>query len=302
MCSRWYNVAVILLWLSAMGWLVVDKVLPPLCIGEPPSYREILDAQQQEPAVGWEMFFDGRPLGWARSSLSRLDDGTTEIHSRVHFNELPLQQLAPAWLRALIDQPDAPLEMDAENTMTVDPLGRLSSFRSFLRLDPLEDAIKLQGIIDGNQLKLSVSLGGPPYPTKVYLPADALLGDALSPQTQLPGLHAGQTWTVPVYSPLRPPNRPLEILQATVEGSELIQWNDGREPAWLVVYRSDRGFGLGSDSTPRGRLWVRHDGTVLKQQVMLFNSTLTFVRLPNQQAEAPAEDVDDPRETKAAGG
>jgi len=51
-----------------------------------------------------------------------------------------------------------------------------------------------------------------------------------------------------------------------------------------VVYRSDPGHGLGSDEHPRGRLWVRRDGTVLKQQVMIFNSTMTFVRLPDDQA------------------
>ncbi len=54
----------------------------------------------------------------------------------------------------------------------------------------------------------------------------------------------------------------------------------------LVVYRSDRGYGLGRDERPRGRLWVRGDGTVLKQQVMIFNSTMTFVRMSDEQAAA----------------
>ena len=94
-----------------------------------------------------------------------------------------------------------------------------------------------------------------------------MLGDAWSPQTLLPGLHTGQTWNVPIYSPLRPPKAPLEILQATVEGSEPILWDGQTEEVWLVVYRNDAGAGLRNNESPRGQLWVRRDGTVLKQEV-----------------------------------
>jgi hypothetical protein len=116
----------------------------------------------------------------------------------------------------------------------------------------------------------------------VYLPQDALVGDALSPQTRLPKLRVGQTWTVPVYSPFRPPRCPLEILQATVERNEGITWNGRKVEAWLVVYSSDPGAGLDSAKTSRGKLWVRHDGTVLKQELMILSSRLSFVRLPSE--------------------
>ena len=61
------------------------------------------------------------------------------------------------------------------------------------------------------------------------------------------------------------------------------------EDCWLVVYRSDPGSGAGGSQTPRGKLWVRRDGTVLRQQVLLFDSTITFDRLPDDEAAKLAE-------------
>ena len=287
MYSRWSNAAVIILWLSAMGWLMVEKVLPPLLLGQPPSYRTIRDAQRGEPPVGWTMSFDGRRLGWALSTTARLEDDLTEVRSWVHFDELPLDRLTPGWLRALVrlaEQPIGNLEMDAKNTTLIDPLGRLSSFNSEVRVKPLDDLIRMRGTIEGTRLKIEIHTGGLVYETEERIPPNALLSDVFSPRTQLPGIRAGQTWTVPVYSPLQPPSQPLEILQATVVGSETIVWNGRKVDTLVVVYRSDRGRGLGSDERPRGRLWVRRDGTVLRQQAMIFNSTMTFVRLSGHEA------------------
>ncbi len=289
MYSRWSNAAVIILWLSAMGWLLIEKVLPPLLVGQPPSYRTILEAQRREPPVGWRMSFNGQRLGWALSTTERLQDDLTEVRSWVHFEELPLDDLTPGWLRALVrlvEQPVGRLKMDAKNTTLIDPLGRLSSFRSEVRVQPFDDLITMQGTMEGTRLKFEIHTGGLVYEAEERIPPNALLSDVFSPRTQLPGLHAGQTWTVPVYSPLRPPSHPLEILQATVKGNESIVWNGRREDAFLVVYRSDPGRGLGNDERPRGRLWVRKDGTVLKQQAMIFNSTMTFVRLSDEESAA----------------
>ncbi|OHB70676.1 MAG: hypothetical protein A2V70_06150, partial [Planctomycetes bacterium RBG_13_63_9] len=241
MYGRWFNISVVILWLSAMGWLVSQKVLPPLLVGEPPNYRTILAAQQRQPTVAWRMAFNGRQLGWALSTISRLPDEVTEIRSLVHFDELPLAEMTPGWLRTLLrwtKQPNIKLQMDARSTLAIDPLGRLSRFESAVRLDPVDDVVKLYGIVDGSQLRLEVCSGDFSYHALVHLPSDSLPEDALSPQTQLPGLRAGQTWTVPVYSPLRPPNEPLEILQAKVEGIESLVWDGRSVETWLVVYRS----------------------------------------------------------------
>ncbi len=290
MYSRWYSVMVVGLWLAAMSWLVIEKVLPRLLIGEPPSYRTIRAAQKRESPVGWSMDFNGRRLGWALSTTSPGPNGVTEIRSRVHFDHLPLEELAPPWLRTLLkmtQRPIAPIKMDVQSTLTVDPLDRLQRFESLVRLDPLKDAIVLRGVLDGTKLTLTVTAGGlPSKKTDFYLPSDVLVGDALSPQTQLPGLRQGQSWTVPVYSPLRPLGSPLEILQATVERKDSITWDGHTEQTWLVVYRRDSGFSFNHGKNARGKLWVRRDGTVLRQEVMILDATMTFVRLADEQADA----------------
>ena len=38
--------AVVALWLSATGWLVVEKVLPPMLVGQPPNYRSVVEAHE----------------------------------------------------------------------------------------------------------------------------------------------------------------------------------------------------------------------------------------------------------------
>jgi len=294
MQSRWFNIAVVLLWFATMSWLIVEKVMPPLLVGDPPNYRTILAAKESEPAAGWEMRFNGRPLGWALNLVSRRPDDVTEIHSRVHFDENPINSLLkglPSFMLPLANLPTFDLPMDADSAAVIDPLGRLMRFESALRIEGIEKPIRVLGTIDGGQLKMEVRAFGDSNLMETSLPANSLVTDAFSPQSQLPGLRAGQTWTVPVYSPLRPWDNPVEILHATVEDSQPFTWGGRTELVWLVVYRNDPGAGLGSGDSPRGKLWVRTDGTVLQQEAMVFNSTLTFERLTENRAAELATEV-----------
>jgi len=300
MYSRWYNLTVVAFWLATMTWLVTQKVLPPLLPGEPPSFRTILEAQQREPLVGWSLSLDNRRLGWALTSTTPLLDGSTEIRSMVSFDRLPLEQLTSGWLRALRQLPlvsqviDASLDklhlstllqIDARSTLMIDARGHLSSFDSTMRVHPVGDRIRLHGVVKGTHLTLTVHWGdsdepvGPPRD----IPIGGLLSDDFSPRSQLPGLYEGQAWKEQTYNPLRFGD-PEENLRATVVGTDSIVWNDQPEEVWLVVYRSDAGFRFGTDCPPRGRLWVRRDGTVLKQQVLIFDSSMVFERLPEAEA------------------
>lgn len=283
MYSRWFNVTVFALWLTMMGWLVSQKVLPALLVGEPPSYATILEAQQEQPVVGWLLFWNGRRLGWAISNTFPLPHGLTQTDSRIHFDDLPLEEMTPEWLRAVVrplGRQRTGLAMEAVSTLVFDPLGRLSRFESAVQFEPRIDALKVKGTIDGGTLSLTVRAGDFTYDKELPLPGSAMLSDALSPQSRLPGLREGQTWTVEVYSPLLPPNAPLDILQATVEGRRPIHWGGKTVQAWLVVFRDDPGSGRGADAVPRGRLWVHPDGDVIKQEVTLFGATMTLQRLP----------------------
>ncbi len=294
MNSAWYNVTVVLLWVATMGWLISQKVVPALLVGDPPTYRTIVEAQQKEPIVGWAMTLNDRPVGWALSRTSVLPDKMTKIRSLVRFDDLRLEEFTPEFLQPLLLPEGAralSLQLEAKSEFVFDPLERLSTFRSSIGFPDMDDVITVRGMLDGTKLQLSVHTGDFTYQNDVVVPQKALLSDALSPQAKLPGLREGQKWNVRIYSPLRPPSNPTEVLQATVEGIKPMLWDGRTVDTWLVVYRTDPGAGTASTQSPRVKLWVRKDGTVLKQEANLLGSSVSFVRHSEEEAAALAHSV-----------
>jgi hypothetical protein len=302
MHSRWYTIAVVVLWLASMGWLVGKKLLPALWVGDPPEARSILAARQDESVVGWIIVCNSERTGWALNSIKPTASGMTRAHSRVHFEDmLRLSRSLPTWLGKAFDQIrghlPAQLEMDLENESEFDTLGRLSNFLSVVRFPPVDDpAIKVRGTIDGAQMQLLIRSGEFNHEAQVAAPRNSMLNDALSPQTRLPGLREGQTWTVEVYSPLQTfnpnnPKDPREILLATVEAREAVVWEGRHTLAWVVVYRSDSATAANQSAKPVGKVWVLRDGLVVKQQILFFGSTVTFYRLTEAQALSLAGQV-----------
>jgi hypothetical protein len=289
---RWFNAVIVIFWLSTMTWLVIAKVLPPLQIGEPPSYRSIYAVARDErpEPVCWDLLWNDRSMGWARTQVQRTHADVTEVRSLVHFDRVPVDELAPAWMRPIVRravEPIGALAMDANSRIEIDPLGRLSAFRSTMWAQNHPEAIIITGKVQGTMLKGSVRTGRIQQPFERYLPPDALMGDELSPQAHMPGLNVGQQWTVPVYSPLRSSgsNNPIEILQAKVEGHEMVTMGDETIKTLAVEYRSDSGAILTGSHSLRGKLWVADDGTVLKQTAYLFGSQLTFLRAGKKRAK-----------------
>lgn len=296
---------VVLFWMATMTWLMVDKVLPPLERGDPPTFRSacgILDPKA--PPIGWTVEWNDRPIGWAASRVVKPSSGLLQICSRVHFDRWPLEEMLPVWLRSVLQ--DAvktfdSLAMDAYNELDVDPLNRLVGFCSTIQIKRNPQAIVVQGTIEGNRLKLEIDAGGLKYtPADHIIPADTLLGNELAPQTTFAGLRIGQTWTVPVYNPLEPDNL-MDVLEATVRSSETMKWNGATVDVLVVVYRSDPGGALAPSRTPRETLWVRPDGTVLRQETWLFNSQLTFVRMSPEESARRTADLDETLRSLPAG-
>jgi hypothetical protein len=287
MHNRFFTFCVLGLWLAMMGWLGTQKVLPSYWVGQPPTYKSIIAAKEDEPPVGWEIWVNDRKIGWAISGMEKIPQEMKEITSQVHFDELPLNELMAGWGKDLLRKlmlPGEGLELDARSSLTFDPLGKLIHFDSSVQFEPWKTKIRMQGSVEGSQLHVQIHAAEMTYTTEVAMPQNALLSDSLSPQTEMPNLRKGQSWTVPVFTPLHPSESPLEILHATVEGKELLSWNGGICDAWLVVYRRDPGSGFGDGTADRGKLWVLGDGRVIKQQSSIFNSTISFVRLSRGEA------------------
>jgi hypothetical protein len=76
----------------------------------------------------------------------------------------------------------------------------------------------------------------------------------------------------------------MEILRATVERMVVFAWQGTMYDTWLVTYRAESGLSLLGGSRPQGRLWVRHDGMVLQQEVSLMECQLTFTRMSTDRA------------------
>lgn len=296
MHSRWYEFAVVTLWLATMGWLVTQKVLPTLMVGDPPSTKSMLEARKPDVPLCWRVSWNGRELGWAMSNTLRQPDNSTKIRSVVHFDELPLADMIPDLLKGLI--PDLKkvgnqVQMETRNVLLFSAENKLEGFDSAVRFDPIQNAVEVHGVVEGAMLSVGVRAGDFNYETDMRMPPQAMLSDALSPEVSLPGLHRDQTWSVKVYSPLRPPTSPIEIMQARVERMESLSWGDRRVDVWLVTYSPDSGSLLRRTDRPRSKLWVKRDGTVLKQESSLFDSVMTFVRMPDDEAAKLAATVED---------
>jgi hypothetical protein len=299
MHSRTFSTTVCLFWLVSMTWLVSQKLLPSLRIGQPPNYHTILEAQKHNPVVGWRLAFNNHDLGWALSETTEQENGMTEVSSRVHFSQFPLSELTSVISRLFnrtLDNNASKLSLDTRSTLLIDSLEKLVRFESTIRTSMIPEPIRIQGVVEGSKLVVSIESSYLSEKKEVTLPQNALVGDALSPQSDLPNLREGQTWTVPSFNPFLSANAPMEIQIAKVEGREWITWDNQILDTWLVVYRDDPGRGFKNSQTPRVKLWVADDGRVLQQQTDIFNSSMTFIRMTDKEAKKLAKDVSNEEE------
>ncbi|MHB8900444.1 MAG: hypothetical protein ACYC6Y_16960 [Thermoguttaceae bacterium] len=289
MNSRWFNVAVFTLWIVTMAWLVREKILPTLVPGEPPDRLAILSAQADEPLVGYEVRWNQASVGSALVRTDRLPGGATMIDGQIRFDQLPLLRMVPEALVRVFGAAETlpeSIALDAQNEVVFHPSGRLQRFRCTLSLGAALSAVLVEGYVAGDTMVLTIRSGGSNYRIRRPLPQNIMVSNGLMPQSRMPGLRPGQHWTVEVYSPLRSPTDPVEIMEAEVVGRDPISWGGGLEQAWLVIYRTDRGGRSGRTGNERARLWVRDDGVVLRQEFVLLDDTMTFVRVSQAGAAA----------------
>ena len=277
---------VILFWCVSSGWLLVEKILPALSPGSPPGYQALYLAENRLVPVAWTVLWNDEPLGWATSQSERTNEGGMEVSSLLHFDRLPMDEVLPAWSKLLLRHsfdPAASYALDARGHLTIDPRGDLRSFRSVVTLPATADRVFLNGRIDKGEVTVDVRAHGMTYSVSRHLPSHITIGDELSPQATLPGLYSNRQWTVPVYSPLRPGQSPIQILHARVAGEESMFWDDKLVRVDIVHYRDDPA----PHREPRCRLWVDRSGRVLKQESLMLGSKLVFLR----RSDAAAEDL-----------
>jgi len=280
----WLIPLVIIFWCASSGWLLLTKILPSLSPGSPPGYQALYTSENRLVPVAWTVLWNDKPLGWATSQSERTQDGGMEVESLLHFDRLPIDEVMPAWSKPLLRQSFAvgdSYAFDARGHLTIDPKGELRSFRSAVTLPGSADRVFLNGRIDKGDVTIDVQAHGMVYTVSRHLPNHIAIGDELSPQATLPGLYQNRQWTVPVYSPLRPGQAPIQIFHAKVAGEESMFWNDTLVRVNVVHYRDDPA----AHRDPRCRLWVDRSGRVLKQESLMLGSKLVFLRRSDEEAE-----------------
>ena len=295
----WLIPLVVLFWCVSSGWLLLAKILPSLSPGSPPGYQALYMAENRLIPVAWTVLWNDQPLGWATSQSERTEVGGMEVESLLHFDRLPIDEVLPAWTKLLLRQsltPGVSYALDARGHLTIDPQGDLRSFQSVVSLPATADRVFLNGRIDKGEVTVDVRAHGMNYTVSRHLPRQITIGDELSPQATLPGLYYNRQWTVPVYSPLRPGQAPIQILHARVAGEESMFWDDKLVRVDVVHYRDDPA----AHREPRCRLWVDRSGRVLKQESLMLGSKLVFLRRSDEAAVDLISSVTMPADDGAA--
>lgn len=270
-------------WCLTSGWLLATKVLPSLHPGSPPGQQALYTAGNRLVPVGWTVQWNDRPVGWALTETQRSALDGLIVDSRLHFDRLPLDEMLPPWVRLLVQRtvgngPES--SFDARGRLSIDAAGELRAFTSIVSLPGTADQVVLNGTIDDGQMRVAIRAGEMRHETTRSFPRHIMIGDELSPQATLPDLYEGRRWTVPMYSPLRPRQAPIEILHAVVGGEESMFWDDALVRTRVVSYHEDPS----GHHEPRCRMWVDLSGRVLRQEALLLGARLSFLRRTDAEA------------------
>lgn len=283
MANRLFVAGVFALWLGSMSWLLVDKVLPSFRDGEPPI------AAGFEPGVpvGWRVEWSGKPVGWAASIRLPGAMKTTELHNRVRLAEVPLLDLAPAWLQQVVGDIGR-LRFDAYTRLEFDSLDNFSAFESRIAVNDTPGVLRMNGRVNDSYLEMNIRSGDLTYSPKVFIPNQSAMSEALFPDARLPFMYVGRRWQEEVYNPFRSPSAPVELVEAEVVGIENIETHDKRNVRTMrVEFRGRPGPGIPDAARLQSVTWVEaKEGVVLRQDVVIGNSKLRFERLSDAEAES----------------
>ncbi len=273
MGNRIFVGVVLLLWSGTMSWLMVARILPPFFHGEPPRHGKLV---RDEP-VCWQIEYDGRQVGYAVSQALSGTLDTTEIHSRVLLEEIAIRELAPQWMGSLV-RGLGKISLDTRTVMVLDSLGNLSSFDTKVKLNDLPVVMKVQGRVNDAELRLKIQSGEVTHEMIYPVPTQPVLANELIPEPKLLQVYVGRKWQQEVFSPFRPPNSSMEIVQAEVVEEGLIEQEGESVPARKIEFRSLSAAGVSANNTLRAVVWVAEDGTVLRQDIYLMSAPLRFER------------------------
>ena len=279
MANRVFVSAIVILWLSSMTWLFVERVFPSFVSGQPP----LAESYKTGEVAAWSVQWGGNSLGYAASVCTDGIEGTTELHNRIFLENAPLLELAPAWMRHVVGE-IGNVSFDAITRIEFDSLDTFSAFDTRISLNEMPSVLIMAGRVKDSYLDLKIRTGGIPYSTPVYLPDKKALSEALFPKAKLPLMYEGRVWREEVFSPFHSPSDPVEIIQAEVVSEESMEYLGEIRRVMRVEYRGMVGSGVPRNSRLQAVSWVERDGTVLRHDFYVGGSKMRFERLSKADA------------------
>jgi len=290
MPPRMIVLAIVALWLFAIGWMFQRDLWPHLRPGEPPPYIIDLadEARQQALPIRWVILHGDAKIGDVQTVVRyRSEDDTFDMQSKI--GRIDLGRMGPVEISAT---------------------GLISNYRvtraGDLREMHIEGTISLQGLqvaldaklnLDGKiEEKMFIPTGQiefasqrEPLPLEpVEISTRGSLLNPLHPVNRIAGLRPGQHWRLPLVDPLTDSletmvkkNPVLQILAQraprarTLEAEVLdqpksLQWGQHEVLCLVIEYRQDETV---------ARTWVREsDGLVLRQEASIRGEKLVLER------------------------
>jgi hypothetical protein len=310
MTLRTQQLAVLVFWLASMTWLVATKLMPMAPLNQPPDCRLVGPGTDRlAERVSWRIECEGQPVGKATTVIRRPRDGTPTVESDVSLRRFPmgrmLGKLVGTWSflprQVGLNHGDLELTVNVRTRMQFSQYGEMQLFQSWIDLDQFKELLHIRGtLIKNDQLQVIVSMSHdrpgmrPRSPSdgellrqNFHIPAGTLIVDGFAPHPRLANLRVGQKWTMQSFRPFSLTNS-LRQTRAEVLRQELAPWEREMESMFVVALDDVSPAGLTATQSASILLWVRDNGTVVRQQLRLGGVRIDFLRLPDDPQD-PAE-------------
>lgn len=281
MPPRWVSAAILIGWITAVGWLFRLEIWPALEPGSPPPFTiDLVDEAQTDKPIRWQVTqtaADGVTHFVARTSVEHRAK-ENDFTLRATFDYLG----DPDGKRALPRTWHRLRHMDSAYRVT--PEGRLLGLQVAMDMEqkvallpqPLQWSARVWGDVQHGRFTAKYQLDlpgrtltGALQPVAVSSQGSVVL--PLHPLNRISGLKPGQTWRVPVFDPvgdswaaMAGDEGRVRFLRAIVRPQTAsLTWNRIDTPCLVVDYEEEKAF---QEERMTGQTWVRAaDGLVLRQ-------------------------------------
>ena len=248
MPNRWIVSVICLFWLIMTGLLVQRDVLPHWSGDEGPDLRAAAAAISLPEPVRWAILQGDVRVGSVKTQWHRRPKNWLEFESDLELKDFPLMSVF-----RLAGLPSGGLRCNS--SFHIAPEGNLDRFNVNVYLADSKPSLRIQGRVNGELMHVTFRSKNFHYDESFYYEPHSMVTSYLTPLDKLPNVRLGQTWQYRVMNPL---TRGSETVNCEVVTEQVITWRG--EPVPVFVVKQQYG-------NIQAQCWVRHDGTVLRQEV-----------------------------------